>query len=238
MIKDLVNSLFGDFNNLQNGVKILLLALLLTDVAFLILHVFAAFYMRHTDDFDFYLMTRDRSYAEVFQYIKEFKIALFLFMMSLNTKQVLFAILGLLFVYLLADDMMGLHEGAGVYFKETFLSPEAGKLPMVVIQVVFSFLVFIIFAILIWFFIKSGVDSEYELFSKKLMLLVVFLAIFGVGIDFLHSLYNLTDIDSEYVNQILALIEDWGEMLVMTGIVGYVYGVVLINSNVQKKVIN
>jgi hypothetical protein len=161
-------------------------------------------------------------YGEVFQYIKEFWIVILLSLRSFGAGMLnsaahrLNIAWGLLFLYLLADDSLRVHEtmgnilakslGLSVWFGEK--SQDVGELSVSLIAAIVLF---------------SGIALAYRQSSKAdrqisthLTRLILGLVLCGVVVDSLHSLIpNSLDI--------WAILEDGGEMVVMSLIASYVF---------------
>lgn len=98
------------FSSERHESALFLVLLLAADLAFIgleVLHVWG-----YANDPRFAL-GMERGYAEVFQYIKFFWIAFILSWFTLEKRQVLYGVGALLFVYLLLDDSLQVHERGG-----------------------------------------------------------------------------------------------------------------------------
>jgi hypothetical protein len=89
--------------------------------------------------------------------------------------------------------------------------PEIGGLrPNHVGEVLFFAAVGCVLATALLAAIRCGNHNDWAL-SRRLMTLFAILAVFGVALDAIHSLFRYT-----WLNDVLAVIEDGGEMLVLT----------------------
>lgn len=95
----------------------LLLLLLLTDGAFILLHVVARLEPSAIDSSQA-LLNCERGYAEVFQYVKWLWLALLFCMYSWERQKAVYVAWFALFAYLFVDDSMELHEEGGLWLSE------------------------------------------------------------------------------------------------------------------------
>jgi len=196
----------------------LLILLLLTDLVFILIH------MAHQLDLfgmlskELLSLAVDGSYPEVYQYIKEYWVILLLIFIGIKNSQKIYFSWALLFVYFLFDDSLQIHETFGHYLAIQFnfqarfglRAQDFGELT------VSLFVGIILFSIIGAFYYKSSIGERKV--SRSLFFLVLILMLFGVGIDMVDSIIPIT-----FWKAILALIEDGGEMAVMSIILGYVY---------------
>ncbi|MFB2894713.1 hypothetical protein ACE1CI_17530 [Aerosakkonemataceae cyanobacterium BLCC-F50] len=189
---------------------------LLTDVAFMLLHLIY-FYTGLTTNYAFSLET-DRGFSEIFQYIKEYWIAMLLLILAFRTGLLLYGTWSLLFFYLLLDDAAEIHERLGTIITNKFAIPGMFNLrgqdfgELVVIGVVV--LVFLALITITYRF------SDYTLrrVSKDLIIMMFALAFCGVILDLVHMIASSPELDP-----VLILLEDGGELVVMSFIACYVF---------------
>ncbi|OGL48780.1 MAG: hypothetical protein A2161_13315 [Candidatus Schekmanbacteria bacterium RBG_13_48_7] len=158
-------------------------------------------------------ITKDDSYPEIFDYIKTGVLILLLGRLSLKTRQWIYVAFMLLFIVILLDDSLELHENWGGYFARAYhLKPLHDLRPQDVGELItWSILgAFVCPLILIGF-----------LFSKRahiangLAMMVPFVALLFCGI-FVDQLYT-TFWDLFFgAGILLDMIEDGGEMIVIT----------------------
>ena len=98
--------------NLRDKTTTFLLLLLTADTIFIILHIIHTYtdYLGNSN----FSIQKDRGYAEIFQYIKEFCIALLLLYLAIKRRNLLYLSWSALFGYVLLDDFLKIHERAGV----------------------------------------------------------------------------------------------------------------------------
>lgn len=187
-------------------------------------------YSRYFHDLGFsssaFSVTRDGGLGETYQYLKMFWIVLLLAGVSVRTGRLSYLSWSLLFLYLLLDDSLQLHERLGSvvasrlgYATAFHLRPQDfGELTAVgSVGLLFAGLL-----ALTWW---RG-DSEFRRTSRNLALLVGVVVLFGVGVDMLHSMA-----DSPALTAALALLEDGGEMVSISFVCWYAYRVFLRQSS-------
>jgi hypothetical protein len=155
-------------------------------------------------------------YAEIFQYLKELLIFATLAYYAYRTKAIHFLFLGLLFMVILLDDMMMLHERLGWFFVDWLdIGDYAGVKRQDFAQILSMSVLegWVVCLIGITFFRLPG-SVKSAVF--RLYVLIFLLIFFGVLTDFLHSIVNMHMRGAD-------LIEDGGEMLIMGFIAFHVY---------------
>jgi hypothetical protein len=191
---------------------VLLLLLLSADLVFILLHI-------ANPEVQFskklLLLNTDRGYSEVFQYIKEFWLALVFFIMLFRTRQGVYAAWALLFTYLLFDDSASIHETVGelVAAKLNYV-PMFGLRATDLGQLTVSLMVgSAILALMIFFHSRSNDKAKNA--TLDLTLLLGVLVFFGVFVDMLDNLPALQAIRG------MTVVEDGGEMLAMSLLTSY-----------------
>jgi hypothetical protein len=194
----------------------LLILLIAADVSFIVLHLFHTYTILLPDNL--FSIGQDRGYGEFFQYTKELWVAILLFLLGLRKRKFLYIIFAFLFLYFLIDDALEVHERFGAFLSD-FLNfqPNLGLRAIDFGELAVS----IFFGAL--FFIAIGIthhqsDSSARTVSKYLIILIVLLALFGVVMDMLEII-----VEHAVVNPILVMIEEGGEMLVMSMITWFVF---------------
>lgn len=193
----------------------LLILLICTDVVFLLLHFF--YQISHSPNSLLNLGT-EGGYSELFQYIKEYWIAMLLFGLSWRTREVSYTIWALLFTYLLMDDAFQFHERAGKSIAGFWeYSQGYGLIGHEIGQVVVSLLVGCFFLTLIaYFYFRSS--NYMKIATRDFATLLGLLVFFGIFIDTLHAVFSIY---FPLVTTGLTMIEDGGEMFTMSIIVSY-----------------
>lgn len=198
------------FNNSKT--KIILILLLLTDLLFVLLHIFYSFSL--IEDDSRFSLKKDLGYAEVFQYIKEFWVFVLLLTLSINKRKTIYFAWSLLYLYLLIDDSLRLHENLGKllvgYFDiQPFFKIKAKDFGELGVSL---FSGFILFTFLIITYLRSDLIAKKV--SKQLFKFTLLLVFFGVFIDTIHIVFP-------FGQWVFGLIEDGGEMLAMSLILWY-----------------
>ncbi len=191
----------------------LLILLLLADFVFILIHLL---FSKHLFSNPLFSIEMDRGYAEVYQYIKEFWILVLLCFMALKNKQIIYFGWSILFMYLLFDDSLQIHERLGsILSNRLHLQPgfalRADDIGQIGASALFGIL---LFSVLGFAYLLS--DDTAKQVSKRLFILVVCVAFFGVVVDMFHVAIPGGGL-------ILGIIEDGGEMVIMSMIVSYVF---------------
>ncbi|WP_242360281.1 hypothetical protein [Anaeromyxobacter sp. SG17] len=190
------------------------LALVGTDAGFVLLHLGRHFGWLPDDPM--LSLSQDRGCAEWFQYAKELSVLLLLGIARVRKRSTLLAVLALLYLYLLLDDSLRIHEVMGSAVAASGLLPEKLGQPAWAAAVGSMFLVPLGLG-----YLRS--DADTRRFARWLLGLTALLAGFGVVIDF--ALAGLRG---------GALIEEIGELLVMSATVTFVLGVFPPGSRTRK----
>jgi len=193
---------------------ILLLILLAADVAYVAMH------LRYPNA-RLFSLSAERSYSEVFQYMKEYWITGLLLLLAVRRQETVFVVWAALFGYLLVDDSRGLHERLGQAL--------AGDDPLARVlgvraQDIGELLVSgaaaaVFFAAIALAHRRASAGGRAE--SWCLVRLCIALAAFGIGVDIVHELLPPGGSYS-----LIAILEDGGEMVVMTFILAFAFAVV------------
>ena len=193
------------------GIPFWLVVLLLVDAVFMILHV----YNRLLPDPNIlFLVDHDGGYSEYYQYLKEYWIAVALLAVFWLTKEKVYAVWGMLFLYLLLDDALQIHEAVGDAAARYW--SDSGALGLRIQdfgELAVSAAVGGIFALAVLYYYHQG-GNEIRRVSQNLGLMLVALAFFGIAIDLLYAVYF------EQIRG-LALLEDGGEMVIMSVLAYY-----------------
>lgn len=194
----------------------LLILLLAGDLIFLLLHILYVFTILLPSSY--FSLSRDRSYAEFFQYTKEFWIALLLLILGFRQRKLIFPAFALLFLYFLIDDSFELHEKFGLVLADLFgFQASLGLRPLdwgeLLVSAIFGGA--ILAAIANAYFVS---DPHHRRFAVVMVAMVAVLAFFGIIMDMLEILAQ-----PRWLSETLKMIEESGEMLVMSVITWFVY---------------
>jgi hypothetical protein len=158
----------------------------------------------------------DRGFAEVYQYLKEYWSALLLLRAGLALRAPVLVVWAVLFGYLMVDDAFMLHERAGEAIARRL--PAAGALPLReqdVGEAVVAAAVGVL-ALAAVGLAHAWSAGPARAVSWRLLRLVGLLALFGVGVDLVHEL-----LPPGSWHAAVTLVEDGGELVVMTAIVWF-----------------
>jgi hypothetical protein len=194
----------------------LLVLLVVTDLVFVLLHSLYRYTPLLPDSL--YSLSRDRGYAEFFQYTKELWIAVLLLLLGVRQRQLLYFVFSALFIYFLIDDAMEFHERVGETLA-TFLNlgPAFGLRAVDFGELLVSGLFGLLFllAIGIAFYLSEANMRRLALYLVGLIFLMAF---FGILLDMVEIIIPI-----QAVSRVLTILEEAGEMLVMSVIVWFVY---------------
>jgi hypothetical protein len=180
---------------------------------------------------DLFTITEDGKLGEIYQYIKEIGIVIAVSLLVFGKKELRsFIGWGILFIYILIDDALGIHELLGEQFEKfPDLLPSIGlsnkDLGELVAYAVFG----IIFsAVLIYGYFNTLKERSTDF--QVLVILFVVLLFFGVFVDiFISSLF-----DNYVVGKAVHIIEEAGEMIAVSMILWFVIGLYNSKSNMPQ----
>ncbi len=199
--------------NLHSDSRKLLLMLLLADGAFMLIHL--AYELQFLPN-PLFSIERDFGYAEVYQYLKEGWIVVLLLLAALFSRRIIYLAWAGLFMYLLMDDSLRIHETLGGHLTtlldlQPMFNLRAKDFGELGVSLIFAAFLFAIIGLAYCFSERRSREV-----SRTLFIGVLLLALFGVVIDFVHNLLPLSPAFS-------ALLEDGGEMVIMSIILCYVF---------------
>ena len=161
-----------------------------------------------------FLVSTERGYAEIFQYTKMMLAALIMLYLYIRTKASLRLMLGLLFVYFFIDDSVGIHERTDTWLSPLIQMPHISwLLPADVWQVATGITLGMIALLAIGYCYKRCQIAGLKRRARLAVICILALGIFAVFVDALHATFR----DVGWLDPILALIEDGGEMIAVTG---------------------
>jgi hypothetical protein len=163
-------------------------------------------------------IARDGGYGEMFQYFKEFFIFVLFVLLGFRKKKLLYFILGFLFLYLLVDDSLKIHERLGALLAEWLnFQPSFGLRAIdfgeILVSAFFGGL--FILAIGISLFLS---DVQTRMVGIWILIAIFFFAFFGIALDMLEIAAQ-----DQVLSQIIAIMEEGGEMVVMSVVVWYAF---------------
>jgi hypothetical protein len=193
-----------------------LLLLLIADFTFILLH-----FLRLTPVINDYLFSleRDLGYSEFYQYIKELWIFVLIIALLIKTRSAGYSIWAVLFLYLLFDDALQIHETFGGYIAASLeFTPFGGLRAQDFGELAVSTMAAaIVLSCLLFFYIRGLADFKKA--TRHLLLFLVAIAFFGIFIDMLHVALEM----GWKISFLLGTLEDGGEMFVMSFVTWYVF---------------
>lgn len=177
----------------------------------------------HLDDY--FAITRDRGYAEAFQYLKEYWLIILFGFLAIQRNIKVYLSLVFFSTYLLLDDALGIHEIAGEIIGEklhfvTFLNVRAQDFGELAFFAVIGTIFFL------WFSVSYKLSSSQERkIFKSLIRLLCCLALFAIVVDVIHMMFD----NSVFWKAAVGIVEDGGEHIVMSLIISFVWSVVTTN---------
>ena len=194
----------------------LLILLVITDLVFVFLHILYVY----TDllPSSLYSLSRDRGYSEFFQFAKELWIIVLFLLLGVKQRRGLYYVFSFLFLYFLIDDSLELHERMGELLADFLhIQPALGLRSLdfgeLLVSAIFGLL--FAFSLAVLYFLS---DSFMRKVAFSLIFLIVILAVFGVLVDMIEI-----TITQPVLNDILVIIEEAGEMLIMSVITWFVF---------------
>lgn len=170
----------------------------------------------------------DSGYPEFYQYIKELWIALLLVLVLVKTRMLGLAVWALLFLYLLFDDALQLHERIGGHLVTQFgFTPLWGLRAQDFGELAVSAIAGSTLVVLLALFYFQG-QAAFKQITRHLFLFLIAIAFFGIFIDMLHVALDVR----WRITFLLGVLEDGGEMLVMSLIAWYVFLLHLRNGDI------
>lgn len=205
-------------------VKRLFLLLVLSDLALLLVHLLhklTVYYLKSNELFLYnplFAIETDLGLAESFQYVKEFWIFLMLCALARRHSQPSYLGWCSLFFYILIDDAGQIHEHLGrlisSYFHfQSLLGMGADDMGQLCVYL----LVGLLFSFLLLPALLQG-DKNFRNFSMQLGMIFTALIFCGAGIDAINIAGQPL-----WVRGLATLLEEGGEMMVMSVVVAYLF---------------
>lgn len=157
-------------------------------------------------------------YGENYQHIKYAIIVTALLWLAIGQRCLQFVSWAIIYTYMLCDDRYQIHETVGKYlatqmdFGPHFML-RAQDLGELTVSVVAGFFLAVLLG---WAYLRGS--AEFRILSKNLLLFAAALAFCGVAVDMLHSMIR----DIHILKGIVAIIEDGGELIVVSTTAWYV----------------
>jgi hypothetical protein len=195
----------------------LFLLLFSADMVFFVIHLIKSF-TRFIPDTRFSIET-DQGFAEIYQYLKWFWISMEFSLLSISRRSPIYIAWVFVFVYLLCDDALSIHENIGTLIANhlTF-SPPLGLRLQDFGELAVTTIAGLLLLFIVWISYCRG-SYAFRKISQDMFLLLLALSFCGVFTDMAHSAIHL----GGKVNIILGFIEDGGEMVVASIMLGYMF---------------
>lgn len=175
-------------------------------------------------------VTQNWGYAESFQYIKSLLLSGIFIWLGVKYGKPLFYCWAAVFLYILIDDSLEIHEHLGYklgdFITNNFEIGAGGTSGEILVFGAFGLLIFIP----LFYFYYRSMNRDLKIMSQDLFMLFTAMLFFGIGVDLLHDFAETGTV----INGMLGLIEDGGEMLVLSVTVWYQWTFVK-NDNFFKK---
>ncbi len=197
--------------------SLLLLLLLSADYAFIILHI-----INRINPFEeprLFRLDIDGSHSEFYQYIKFFWIIVLLISVLIATRSKGYLSWILVFSYFLLDDALQIHEDWGLVFGNLVaIDPPLGLRERDVGEVVvFALFGIVLMAGVAWAYFRSS--KTFRNVSKDLLIFTAVFVFFVVFVDVIHAAFSFGSI----MNTVVVILEDGGEMLIVSLMLWYSY---------------
>lgn len=202
--------------DLTSGAGLLLCLFLAADAALIALHLSLKF-VGYPSGWTFDLGA-ERGYGELIQYLKAIWIALLLLTLLQRLRAPVFLAWAALFAYIAADDWFGLHERAGEWAGARW--PERGDWVWHAGELGFLVGVVVMFLVVAVPLHRRERGRSREV-SRRLFWLAAALGAVGVGVDAVHHLL----FDAPWADVPFTVLEDGGELVLMSVIVAFVFAV-------------
>ena len=209
----------------ETSASVFLLLLLLADCAFIFLHFLLSTPLLNSPLLS---LKKDHGYPEVYQYIKELWIVALLLFILIKTRVVGYSVWVLVFLYILFDDALRIHERLGKYIAiklefTPFHGIRANDFGELAVSAVAAAL---LLTPMLLFYMRGA--NPFRQVTRHLLLLLLALAFFGVFIDMIHVPPEM----GQTIKHSWGAVEDGGEMIIMSLIAWYTYLLNIRNKNI------
>lgn len=198
----------------------LLLLLICADLAFIFLHLVyvETGWLRGAD----FSLEAEGGLSETYQYVKQFWIAACMAATFWRTQVWLYASWAIVFAFLMLDDAGQIHERVGVWLGRQYALPVAfGLRPDDAGELLFAGMVGVSILALVGLASWRGGEQSRRV-SRDILCLIIALAFLGVVVDALHVIAYFK---GSLLAQVLLVVEDGGEMLVISALTAYAFHV-------------
>jgi len=176
------------------------------DICFIILHITYK---------NLWVLNRDFFIPELFLYLQELLIVVLCALFFIRSKQKIYFVFTLIFLFILVDDSFGVHERIGTSLARTLdLRSISEKIGTYSSQHIGEFLFLSIVGgllALLFMIVYRKTDNVSRYVALGLFKLLFLFAFFAVVVDLLHGMIAM-----RYVHGLIGLIESGGEMIVIS----------------------
>lgn len=165
-----------------------------------------------------YSIVKERSFAEVFQYLKAYWLVIMFLWLVVRLKEPGYLAWAVMFLYLGLDDLLQIHEERGNDLAIRYSLPEVlGQRSRDLGELLVFAIVGTVLLTLLGIAYLTG-SQRFREHTRNLIPLVAILAFAGIVVDALHIIFLYRS-----AGAIFGLIEDGGEMIALSLIVWYVW---------------
>jgi len=211
-----------------------LILLITVDVILIVLHILHTYTTLIPEWCSIlFSITMDWAYGEMFQYIKELWVVMLLLFLARGKSRFLYVSWSLLFLYLMVDDFLGIHERLGIFIADHFdFHSRCGLRPQDFGElIVLTLFVTPCLAIVGAAHYLSGTAARK--ISKHLFAMLALLVLFGVVVDMLPTVVKH---GHPVLSPMVGVVEDGGEMLVMSFICRFLFALLAKDIYLTEKV--
>lgn len=170
---------------------------------------FLQYFGLHSDNYRDFFITTDRGYPEIVSYLQLAVLGWLMLHVFVRTQNVIYATLGIIFLFALADDALQLHERVGKFAESVDLPAPAAFGATHFGEVLHWSVVGVMsVAVLIYSFVASS--AEDRKIGAIFVLLIFMLGFFAVFLDAVHIILGGQFFASNFIMDVA---EDGGEML-------------------------
>lgn len=165
-----------------------------------------------------YSIVKERGFAETFQYLKAYWLVTMFLWLVIKTQERGYLAWAVVFLYLGLDDLLEIHEETGNTIAIRYDYPELfGQRPRDLGELtVFAVAGTLALSIIAIAYFTSS--DRFKLRSRTLFKLMALMALFGIVVDALHIIFL-----HRGAGALFGLIEDGGELIVLSMIAWYVW---------------
>jgi hypothetical protein len=204
----------------KNNFGLLLFLLVAADIAFIIVDIVSRATGKAKNEL--FLLSEDRGYAEIYQYVKEFWIILLFATLLWRYRSRIYMALSAIYTYIMIDDSFQIHERGGRYLvKQIGLSGVMGLRAQDTGEIIVHGLAGLA-SIISVIILHPGNSNDTKTVAKDIFLLTALFVVFGAFFDMLDIM-----IKEYHLKAFMQIVEDGGEMLTISLTCWYALNVTL-----------